>query len=112
LLVEWDVFRATMLAFMERYDAIVCPVIASPALLHGTTLAADHLPGFSYTMAYNLLGWPAVVVRAGNSAAGLPIGVQVMARRWREDIALALALRTEAATDGTIFPPGSNSTRS
>jgi amidase len=102
LLVEWDVFRATMLGFMERYDAILCPVNASPALLHGTTLNAEHLPGFSYTMAYNVLGWPAVVVRAGTTPAGLPIGVQVVARPWREDVALALALRIEAAAGSTF----------
>jgi amidase len=102
LLGEWDVFRATMLGFMERYDAILCPVNASPALLHGTTLDAERLPGFSYTMTYNVLGWPAVVVQAGTTTAGLPIGVQVVARPWREDVALALALRIEAAAGSTL----------
>ena len=31
------------------------------------------------TMAFNLTGWPVVVVRCGTSAEGLPIGVQVVA---------------------------------
>jgi amidase len=56
-----------------------------------TTFDEDHLAGFSYTMSYNLTGWPSVVVRGGTSPEGLPIGVQVVARPWREDVALALA---------------------
>jgi amidase len=100
LLVEWDIFRAMMLGFMGGYDAIVCPVNAFTALPHGTTWDMDRLPGFSYTMAYNLTGWPVVVVRAGTSAEGLPIGVQIVARPWHEDVALALAQRIEAATGG------------
>jgi len=99
VLAHWDVFRATMLAFWQRFDALVCPVNAYPAPPHGTTFDDDQLPGFSYTMAFNLTGWPVVVVRAGTSAEGLPIGVQVVAPPWREDVALALARQIEAAFD-------------
>jgi amidase len=56
---------------------------------HGSTY--DRLPSFSYTMTHNLTGWPAAVVRAGTSPEGLPIGVQIAARPWREDVALAMA---------------------
>ena len=52
-------------------------------------------PGFSYTMTHNLTGWPAAVVPAGVSSEGLPIGVQIAAAPWREDIALQLAQRLE-----------------
>jgi len=38
-----------------------------------------------------LTGWPAAVVRAGTSPEGLPIGVQIAAKPWREDVALAVA---------------------
>jgi len=31
------------------------------------------------------------VVRAGTSSGGLPIGVQVIAAPWREDVALRIA---------------------
>jgi amidase len=78
-------------------------VNASPALPHGTTW--DHLPTFSYTLTYNLTGWPAVVVRGGTSPEGLPIGVQVVARPWREDVALAVAQHVETALDGWQPPP-------
>ena len=54
------------------------------------------LAAFGYTLAHNLTGWPAAVVRAGTSPEGLPIGVQVVAPPWREDVALAVAGALEA----------------
>ena len=72
-------FRSAMLRFLEKYDVIICPVNAYPALPHGTTFENDNLAAFSYTETYNLTGWPAVVVR-GDSAEGLPIGVQIVSR--------------------------------
>lgn len=54
----------------------------------------------AYTAPYSLTGYPCVVVRAGSSADGLPIGVQLVARPWREEVALALAKRLETAVGG------------
>jgi len=95
------------------FDAILCPPFALPAVLHGSS---THLfPALSYAFTYNILGAPAGVVaatrvgpgeesdRAANrdpaisaatqvekDSAGLPVGVQVVARHWREDIVLAV----------------------
>jgi amidase len=44
-------------------------------------------------------------VRAGTSPDGLPIGVQLVAKPWREDVALAAARVVEAATGGWQAPP-------
>ena len=88
---ELDRYRAEMLAFLRRYDAIVCPVYPEAALLLGTSTVEENFRGFSHTMAYNLTGWPAAVARCGTSGAGLPVAVQVVAAPWREDIALAVA---------------------
>jgi amidase len=44
------------------------------------------------------------VVRGGTSPKGLPIGVQVVARPWREDIALALTKQIEAISGGWQAP--------
>jgi amidase len=54
---------------------------------------------------YNLTGWPGVVVRGGTSPEGLPIGVQLVARPWREDVALAVAQYLEEALGGWQRPP-------
>jgi len=104
-LFRWDMFRRTMLSFMEKYDVIICPVNAYPALPHGVTLDLDKLPAISYTQTYNLTGWPGAVVRGGTSPEGLPIGVQVVARPWREDVALTVAQHIETALGGWQRPP-------
>ena len=98
LVARLDAFRSALLAFMESYDAILCPVCAFPGMVHGSTY--DRLEAFSYTMTYNLTGWPGAVVRAGALPSGLPIGVQIVARPWREDVALALAQSIENALGG------------
>ena len=97
---ELDRYRAEMFAFLNRYDVILCPAYTQTALPHGASTADENFRGFSHTMAYNLTGWPAGVVRGGASAKGLPIAVQVVARPYREDIVLAAALRLESAFGG------------
>jgi amidase len=87
LIDRWDQFRLRLLAWMKDYDLIIAPAAAFTALPHGEFLA--NYPGFSYTMTYNLTGWPGAVVRCGTAADGLPIGVQAVAKPWREDVALA-----------------------
>jgi amidase len=98
-------FRAAMWAFMSEYDAILSPVCANEALPHGTSLEESNFRGFGYTMTYNLTGWPAAVVRCGTSPTGLPIGVQIAARPWREDVALAIAAHLEESLGGWQPPP-------
>jgi Asp-tRNA(Asn)/Glu-tRNA(Gln) amidotransferase A subunit family amidase len=84
-----------ILPFIEPYDVLVSPVNAYPALRYGDI--TEKYPGFSTKMAYNLTGWPAVVVRAGTFATGLRPGVQTLAKPWREDVALATAAALETA---------------
>jgi len=103
LIMKWFEFRSTLLSFFKDYDVILSPVNASPALPHGS-LGAD-LEAFSYTMTYNMTGWPAAVVRGGTSPEGLPIGVQIVARPWREDVALAVAGYLEKKLGGFQPPP-------
>lgn len=104
LMVKWDTFCATMTRFIENFDAIICPVLAFPAQKHGFILEKDKDLGFSYCFTYNLTGWPAVVVRGGTSPEGLPIGIQVVAHPWREDIALAIAQYIETTSGGWKAP--------
>jgi len=104
LLEEIDQFRSEMLTFMEHYDVILCPVNALPALPHGTWGDAFRQGAFSYTQAYNVTGWPGAVVRGGTSPEGLPIGVQIVTRPWREDVALAVAQYLEGVLGGWQQP--------
>ena len=99
-----DLYRAEMLAFLRKYDVLLCPVYTQPALPHGASIVDENFRGFSHTMAYNLTGWPAAVVRCGESSDGLPIAVQVVTRPFREDIALRVAGRLEEALGGWKAP--------
>jgi amidase len=100
VMLAWDGVRTAMLTFMATHDAILCPVSACAALPHRT----EHDERFSYCLPYSLTGYPCAVVRAGTSAEGLPIGVQVVARPWREDVALAIAQLLEGALGGWHRP--------
>jgi len=88
-------FRAAMYEFLKDYDAILSPACSTPAIPHGTSIDDATFRGFSYTMTYNVTGWPAAVVHCGENSEGLPINLQVATHPWREDVALAIALRLE-----------------
>ncbi len=96
---EWDQYRTGMSGFLSQYDAILCPAYIHPALPHGTSVEEENFRGFIHTMAYNVAGWPAAVVRVGESA-GLPVAVQVAAGAGREDIVLAVAAFLEQVFSG------------
>jgi amidase len=104
LLVRWDMFRSTLLSFVEKYEVIICPVCATPAWSHSSTITEKQFIAGSYSMTFNLTGWPGVAVRGGTSPEGLPIGVQVVTRPWREDIALAVAHHLETVLGGWQHP--------
>ncbi len=100
-----DAYRSEMLGFMQNYDVIVCPVSSYAALPHGESMFNEKYTGIGYMATYNITGWPSTVVRAGTSPEGLPIGVQVVARPWREDVSLAVAQYLEGALGGWVKPP-------
>ena len=106
-LEEQDRFRSEMLRWMRNYDAILAPGAVSAAAKHDQPgddggIRSVHA---NYWGAYNLAGWPGAAVRCGASTDGLPIGVQVLAAPWREDIALAVAAQLERAQGGGRQPP-------
>jgi len=99
-----DEARSRALGFFADYDAILCPPAHSLARPHQAS-HGDSFDDWSYVTIHNLLGWPGLSVRAGTSAEGLPVGVQVVAAPWREDIALALGLKIETLMGGYQKPP-------
>jgi amidase len=98
-----DGIRSRLLRWVQDVDLVVCPVMPLPAIHHGDSNAPWF--GDSYSDMHNLTGWPAAVVRGGTSPEGLPIGVQLVAPPWREDVALAAARVVEAASGGWRRPP-------
>jgi amidase len=102
LIERADAIRARLLRWMQDVDLIVCPAMPQPAIHHGESSAPWF--GDTYSDVHNLTGWPAVVVRGGTSAEGLPIGVQLVAAPWREDVALAGARIVEASSGGWQVP--------
>jgi amidase len=95
---RWDAFRTEILGFMSDFDLIVSPVAPDIAPLYRAKVVPTNM--FSYTIPYSLTGNPCVVVRAGSSHEGLPIGVQVIAQNWHDDIALRGAHAIERALGG------------
>ena len=98
---QLDQSRSAMLAFLENFDLIVCPVQPFPGLPVEET---NNPASLAYTNPYNMTGWPAAVVRAGTAPPGLPIGVQIVGRPWTEHVVLAAAAQIESGTGGWQKP--------
>src|SRR5262245_30416315 len=98
---------------MGKYDVFICPVAGKPAQpIDAEGMGGGGGPGritdgsWAYTGVFNRTGLHVVVVRAGSSADGkLPIGQQIVAAPWREDIALAVASYVETQSGGWKKPP-------
>ena len=97
----WSGFNSTMTSYFHEYDIILCPVSTMTAHPHGYEKVLDV---FSYTMTYNLTGWPVAVVRVGTSSEGMPIGIQIVGKPWREDTVLAVAKFLEKEFGGFKAP--------
>jgi fatty acid amide hydrolase len=120
LVARRDALRRRFLESMDGLDVLIGPPCAVPAVTHGATRQLGPA-SVSYTLLVNTLAWPAGVVAAtrvrldeqeGRSrsrdevdeaarkvdqgSAGLPVGVQVIARPGREDLILAVMAELEA----------------
>jgi aspartyl-tRNA(Asn)/glutamyl-tRNA(Gln) amidotransferase subunit A len=95
-LIKRDYDRA-----FESCDLLVCPVSPFPAFEIGEKVD-DPLQMYLadvYTVMPNLAGIPAVSVPCGFSPDGLPIGLQLKAPWFREDLLLRTAYAFEQHTD-------------
>jgi len=99
--IQRDAIRMQVFAQMRDYPVLLCPVAAIPAFKHGERRwqidgkTVEYLDAWSYTEWFNLLGTPAAVVPVGQSPEGLPIGVQISARPWGEELVLSVAAELE-----------------
>lgn len=110
-----------------KIDVMVCPAFATPAIRH--LQGGEFTVGGCYSMRYNFLNFPAGVVgvtrvredetirlepqdrldriaqEVEKDSLGLPVGVQVVARPYREDLVLAVMMAVEAESrNGADFP--------
>jgi Asp-tRNA(Asn)/Glu-tRNA(Gln) amidotransferase A subunit family amidase len=95
--MERDRLREELLRWMETTPIIVAPVGATPAYEHDTLKVTVRgatmgtFRAFSYAQAFNVFDLPVVVVPAGRTSQGLPIGVQIVGRPFAEEKVLAAA---------------------
>ncbi len=106
---------AALERFLGGFDAWMLPVAPTvafphmrsgkPIVINGAKVAYTTAVG-AYAAPFNLTGSPAVVVPAGKTAEGLPVGVQLVGRRWDDDALLAVADRVSQILGPFQPPPG------
>jgi amidase len=100
---ELDLLRAKTLAEMSQFPVLLSPAAAIPAFRHGERswtidgASVAYFDAVRYTQWFNTLGAPAAVVPVGRSPEGLPIGVQIAARPFEDEVALGVAGLVDAA---------------
>jgi amidase len=89
-------------AIFDDVDVVLTPTTATPPLRVGATAGrggweTDQIMvgACPYAWPWNVLGWPGISVPAGLTAAGLPIGAQLLSREHDEATLLALATQLE-----------------
>ncbi|MBS0361595.1 MAG: amidase [Proteobacteria bacterium] len=90
------------LMFLEEHPVILAPVSVRPTPAFDADLKGDEAVysffqnDLRFVGALSVLGLPVATVPAGLTAAGHPVGVQLIASRYREDLALDAAQAIEA----------------
>lgn len=80
------VLRATFDQLWERVD-----FLSTPAMPYGAPPLGEPRQNTRYSLPFNTLGWPAVVVPVSLDAEGLPLAAQLIGRPWDDAGVLRLA---------------------
>ncbi|HXU23388.1 MAG TPA: amidase family protein [Tepidiformaceae bacterium] len=118
-LLHRDRLIAALDAFLGRFEAFLCPVAMTPAFTHRPNRAPVAVNGveiggwtasFGYTAPFAVTGNPVLVMPIAwepwDGADVLPVGVQLVGRRWCEPELFAVARALEQLTGGVQRPPG------
>lgn len=114
-LTERDRLIVQMDQALAQWDVLLCPVSATPAFTHrpsGTAIEIDGrqvpygLASGAYTMPFAFTGHPVIVIPMGRTQTGLPIGIQIVGKRWREMELLAIAQEIDQVVGRFQHPPG------
>jgi amidase/aspartyl-tRNA(Asn)/glutamyl-tRNA(Gln) amidotransferase subunit A len=103
--VRSEVFDA-LRGVLDRYDLLVSPTLACLAVdnaTDGNTLgpaeiegeAIDRLIGWCMTYLINFIGYPAATVPAGLAENGLPVGMQIVGKRYADADVIAASAEFE-----------------
>ncbi|MGH7353036.1 MAG: amidase [Candidatus Rokuibacteriota bacterium] len=91
-------------AFFDKWDLLLSPSVACPPLRLGEWFATEiggkpvgRDAGSAFTFPFNMTGQPAASVPCGFTKAGLPIGLQVVGRRFADALVLRASAAIEAA---------------
>lgn len=108
----WDLVRP----FFETYDLLLTPTTACAAfdIKEGGAMGPDRIDGrevspaswIAFTFPFNFTGQPAASVPCGFTEGGLPVGLQVVGRRFDEPTVLAAAAAFEKARPWEGRHPG------
>jgi Asp-tRNA(Asn)/Glu-tRNA(Gln) amidotransferase A subunit family amidase len=90
--------------FFEKYDLLLSPTVATAAFEHGilypSTIdgrAVSREASSAFTFPFNMTGEPAASVPCGFTRDGLPIGLQIVGRRFEDATVLRASAAFEAA---------------
>jgi len=97
-------FATRVWAFFQDYDLLLTPVLAVPPFEIGSYgpreiagQRADPLAWMPFTYPFNVSGQPAASVPCGWTEDGLPIGLQIVGRRFEDGTVLRAAAAFERA---------------
>ena len=103
--IRTEVFDA-LRGVLDRYDLLVSPTLAclavdnatdgntvGPAEIEGE--AVDRLIGWCMTYLINFIGYPAATVPAGLAENGLPVGMQIVGKRYADADVIAASAEFE-----------------
>lgn len=104
---------AALAAVFAEHDALICPTLARPAppvdADEAAFLARDgagRLVGFDMTSPFNMVAQcPALSVPGGVAPGGLPVAVQIVARRFQDGVALQIGRALELANPWPRWHP-------
>jgi aspartyl-tRNA(Asn)/glutamyl-tRNA(Gln) amidotransferase subunit A len=105
-------FRESTRKFFEAYDLLLSPTLPVAGVDVGVSIPPrfedrNLVTWVSYTYPFNLTGQPAASIPAGFTRGRLPVGVQLVARAYREDDLMTAAAAFETARPWAQHQPAS-----
>jgi len=100
--------------FLHQWDAWICPIFPTAAFTHRAEKAPIEVDGqpvpqllanLKHAILFNVSGHPAVALPIGFSSEGLPVGIQIVGRRWAEMDLLNVAEQIDQIVNGYRTPP-------